>query len=198
MRCSSRRNSSPSFPTRGSATASKRGQRLTRPIPTSSALSCKPAPAQGKTAEMAICAWHFLLCQGEKDGHPNAYAISVTGDNLKDNFWKEMAVWRGRSSVLQCAFEWTAEKIYARDHLATWWLKARSWPKTANSEEQGRTGSTSRKRLKSRSNTHTTRDPADRPAFSETPTVTFQGSHPSTNAGDRPPRQRHPDSYFRR
>jgi hypothetical protein len=93
----------------------------------------------GKTAVQAWCGWHFLLCQGDRGHHPVGYALSVTGDNLKDNLWKEFAVWRERAPALQVAFEWTAEKIVARQHPATWWIKARTWPKKADAEAQGRT-----------------------------------------------------------
>lgn len=37
------------------------------------------------------------------------------------------------------AFEWTKERVFAKDFPATWFLSARSFSKTANAEEQGRT-----------------------------------------------------------
>lgn len=102
-------------------------------------IAMKACAGPGKSTVMAWCAYWFLTCCAEKDQHPNGYALSVTGDNLRDNLWKELAKWRARSPFLVAAFEWTAETIYARDHQATWWLRARSWPKTADTEAIGRT-----------------------------------------------------------
>jgi phage terminase large subunit len=93
----------------------------------------------GKSAVLAWCGLHFLVCQGDKDHHPNGYAMSVTGDNLKDNLWKEFAVWRARSPFLITAFEQTSERIFARDHPKTWWIAARTWSKSADPDAQGRT-----------------------------------------------------------
>ena len=66
-------------------------------------------------------------------------ATSVTTDNLKDNLWKEFAVWQARSKFLGAAFVWTKERIFAKDHPETWFISARSWSKKANPDEQGRT-----------------------------------------------------------
>jgi hypothetical protein len=83
--------------------------------------------------------WHFLLCRGRVGAHPQGMATSVTTDNLKDNLWKEFAIWYGISDTLKEAFEWTKEQIFSREYPRTWFLSARSWSKKANPEEQGRT-----------------------------------------------------------
>jgi phage terminase large subunit len=93
----------------------------------------------GKSAVKAWEGWNFLACYGDKGKHPNGYAMSITGDNLRDNLWKEFAVWQSRSQLLIKAFEWQKEQIIARDHPATWWLRAKTWSKTADTEAQGRT-----------------------------------------------------------
>lgn len=102
-------------------------------------IAMKACAGPGKSTVKAWCGWWFLVCCGDKDHHPNAYALSITGDNLKDNLWKEFAVWYNRSPFLQLMFEQTAELIFARDHKATWWIKARTWPKTADADAIGRT-----------------------------------------------------------
>jgi phage terminase large subunit len=91
----------------------------------------------GKSAAMAVLAWKFLVCHAGPNAHPNAYAISITGDNLTDNLWKEMATWRNRSPFLAAAFEFTVQKIFAKDHPETWWMKARSYSKSADPDTQG-------------------------------------------------------------
>lgn len=93
----------------------------------------------GKSTVLAWCGWNFLLCYGSKGDHPKGAAVSTTSDNLKDNLWPEFAKWQNRSPLLLSTFTWTKERIFAKDHPETWFLSARSWSKTANAEEQGRT-----------------------------------------------------------
>jgi phage terminase large subunit len=102
-------------------------------------IALKACAGPGKSAVMAWCAWWFLVTQAEPEHHPNAYALSITGENLRDNLWKELAVWRSRSPFLMAAFEWQAESIFCKEHKATWWIRPRTWPKTADPEQQGRT-----------------------------------------------------------
>lgn len=93
----------------------------------------------GKSATLAWAGWWFMGTQGEAGEHPNGLVTSITGDNLSGNLWKEYAKWQGRSPYLLSNFTWTSGAIFANEHPATWRLEARSWPKTANPEEQGRT-----------------------------------------------------------
>jgi phage terminase large subunit len=93
----------------------------------------------GKTAVLAWCGLNFLSCYAGIGEHPKGIAVSVTADNLKDNLWPEFAKWMQRSAFLTKAFTWTKERIFAKDHPETWMLSARSWSKTADAEEQGRT-----------------------------------------------------------
>jgi len=93
----------------------------------------------GKTAVEAICGWNGLLCYSDGVNHPNGAAVAITADNLKNNLWKELALWYERSPVLQAAFEMTAERISSREFPSTWFLAARSFAKTADPEAIGRT-----------------------------------------------------------
>jgi phage terminase large subunit len=102
-------------------------------------VAMKACAGPGKSAELAWFGWHALTCQGEKGQHPNGFAVSITADNLRDGLWKELAVWRNRSDFLKAAFEWQKEQIFAKDHPETWWLRARSFSKSADPEAQGRT-----------------------------------------------------------
>lgn len=91
----------------------------------------------GKTAVEAICAWQFVSTKGVEGRHPNAYAISITGDNLRDNLWKELAVWRAKSPFLTHQFEQTASSVFHRAHPATWWIRARAFRQTADADAKG-------------------------------------------------------------
>lgn len=93
----------------------------------------------GKTAALAWMAWNFLACYGETGNHPKGAAVSITGDNLKDNLWPELSKWQKLSPFLSASFLWTKERVFNKDHPETWFLSARSYSKTANADEQGRT-----------------------------------------------------------
>ena len=62
--------------------------------------------------------------------HPNIAVTSVCGDNLRNGLWKEFAVWQNKSPLLQKAFQWTASKIFLKQHPGTWFAHARTWPKS--------------------------------------------------------------------
>ena len=93
----------------------------------------------GKSALLAWCGWLFMSCYGAKGEHPKGAVVSVTKDNLKDNLWAELSKWQQRSEFLTTNFTWTKERIFCNQFPETWFLSARSFAKTANAEEQGRT-----------------------------------------------------------
>lgn len=99
----------------------------------------KACAGPGKTAVLAWVGWHRLVCFADGQEHPKGIAVSITGDNLRTNLWAEMARWQNASPFLLQAFEWSSERIFAKDHPETWFLSAKSWPKTANAEAMGRT-----------------------------------------------------------
>lgn len=91
------------------------------------------------SALLAWSGWWFLLTQGERGSHPKGAALAITQDNLKDNLWAELSKWQQVSPICSRVFTWTKQRIFANDHPETWFLSARSFSKSANSEEQGRT-----------------------------------------------------------
>lgn len=93
----------------------------------------------GKSAVEAVLGWNFLLCYSDGLNHPSGAVMSITADNLRDGLWKELAVWRERAPLLTRAFDHTTSRIFAREAPKTWFLSARTFPKTANADEQGRT-----------------------------------------------------------
>jgi hypothetical protein len=102
-------------------------------------ISLQACAGPGKSAVLAWCGLWFLGVQGETGEHPQGAAVAISEKNLKDNLWKELLKWHGASPYLAAAFTCTSERIFANDHPATWFLSARSWPKTANPDEQGAT-----------------------------------------------------------
>jgi phage terminase large subunit len=99
-------------------------------------ISMQACAGPGKTALLSWCAWHFLSCWGEPGDHPKGFAVAVSGDNLKANLWPELSKWQQKSPYLLAMFTWSAERIFASEHKATWFLEARSWNKSASPEEQ--------------------------------------------------------------
>lgn len=109
------------------------------PRPEHRRISLQACVGPGKTAVEAVAGWWFLGVQGDALEHPQGAAFAITGDNLRDNLWKEFAKWQKRSRYLSAAFTWTSKRIFANDEPETWFLSARSWAKTANSDEMGAT-----------------------------------------------------------
>lgn len=107
--------------------------------PSNPRIAMQACVGPGKSAVLAWLGWNFLLCYSDGENHPNGAALSVDAANLKNNLWKELALWRDRSPLLLKAFEQTAESIFSREFPKTWFLSARTWSKTANQDEQGRT-----------------------------------------------------------
>lgn len=102
-------------------------------------ISLQACVGPGKTAALAVVGWWFLSVWGKPGNHPKGAAVSVTHDNLKDNLWPELAKWRSKSKFIMETFEWTKERVFAKAHPETWFISARSYSKTADPEEQGRT-----------------------------------------------------------
>lgn len=107
--------------------------------PTKPRIALVACAGVGKSALLSMAGWNFLTCYAEKGEHPKAAAISITASNLKDNLWSELSRWQSRSPFLMKAFKWTSERISAVDHPNTWFMSARSYAQSANSEEIGRT-----------------------------------------------------------
>jgi len=98
-------------------------------------IAMKACAGPGKTALLAWLSWNFLLTRP----HPEILATAISGENLRDNLWKEMEKWRMRSPLLTELFEWQAERIFSREHPVTWYMAARRWSKSATPEQQGNT-----------------------------------------------------------
>ncbi len=101
-------------------------------FPRSQRLAMKACKGPGKTAVLAWLILNFLATRP----HPHIGATSITGDNLSSNLWPELARWMAVSPFFTATFVWTKTKIEHKAHPATWWCQARTWPKSANAEQQ--------------------------------------------------------------
>lgn len=89
----------------------------------------------GKSTVLSWLIWNFLLTRIE----PKVIATSITGDNLADGLWTELAKWQNRAPLLKDQFEWTASKIVYKQRPETWFASARSWPRYGNPQQQADT-----------------------------------------------------------
>jgi phage terminase large subunit len=104
-------------------------------FPTRPRVAMAACKGPGKTATLAWLAWNFLVTRP----HPKIAATSISGDNLADGLWTEMAKWQRKSPLLTALFTWTKTRIFANESPETWWMSARTWPRSASSEQQADT-----------------------------------------------------------
>jgi phage terminase large subunit len=89
----------------------------------------------GKTSVLAWLILWFLFTRPES----NIAVTSISGDNLRDGLWKELAKWIQASPVLTAAFEWQSSRIVSRERPSTWFVSARQWSKSADAQQQSQT-----------------------------------------------------------
>lgn len=104
-------------------------------VVTHNRIALKACKGPGKSTLLAWVGWWFLATRP----HPKVVCTSISGDNLRDNLWAEMAKWQKRSPFLTKRFTWSAERISSNEHVETWWASARQWPKTADATQQANT-----------------------------------------------------------
>jgi hypothetical protein len=103
-----------------------------RAFATHKRVALKACKGPGKTTVLAWCAWNFL---GTRP-FSKVIATSITGDNLMDGLWSEMAKWYGKSAQLQERFKISKTKIVHRLYPETWFMAARQWSKDSNTSQQ--------------------------------------------------------------
>lgn len=104
-------------------------------FPSSPRMAMKACKGPGKSCVLAWLIWNFMLTRL----HPKVVCTSITGDNLADGLWTELANWQNRSPLLRAMFTWSKTRIVANDHPETWWCSARQWSKGADPKTQGET-----------------------------------------------------------
>ena len=109
--------------------------RILRAFPTNQRLAMKACKGPGKTCVIAWLCWNFLATRP----HPKIAATSITSDNLSDGLWTEMSKWQNQSDYLKEKFQWNKTRISSIDHPETWWMSARTWPKSADTSQQADT-----------------------------------------------------------
>lgn len=89
----------------------------------------------GKSAMLAWVIWWFLLTRADAQ----ILCASITGPNLRDGLWKELARWGAKSQLLSGLFDVSGERITSKESPRTWWCSARSWAQDADATQQANT-----------------------------------------------------------
>lgn len=110
-------------------------EKTLRAVPHNMRLAMKACKGPGKSAVESWIAWWCLTCFF----HPKVVATSITADNLRDGLWAEMSKWQQKNEFLKSAYTWTAERIFLNSAPETWWMSARTWPKSADPSQQANT-----------------------------------------------------------
>lgn len=103
-------------------------------------LALQACAGPGKSAVLAWIGWHFLSTsydgQTDTPHFPQGIAISISGDNLDKNLWKELSLWRDASDFLKDQFAWTATRIYHKEYPDRWRLDAATYARSATPDQQ--------------------------------------------------------------
>lgn len=98
-------------------------------------LALKACKGPGKTFGEAVGGLWWLFTRW----HACGIAMSITGDNLKDNLWKEFATLMARSPLISHFFAHRGERIECKEYSKDWWISARSFPQNADKTQQANT-----------------------------------------------------------
>ena len=88
----------------------------------------------GKTTLLAWVIWLFMLTRI----NPKIACISIDANNLRDNLWSELALWRSKAPLLEKLFEMNSKAIFSKEPgmERIWFCAARSWKASGSSQEQ--------------------------------------------------------------
>jgi hypothetical protein len=99
-------------------------------------IALRGAKGVAKSTWKAWVIWWFTSVHA----YANVAAMSISGDNLRDNLWKELATWYSRAPFLKEGFELTAERITPRgaskDIQDRWFVSARTFPQKPDKQQQ--------------------------------------------------------------
>ena len=104
-------------------------------FPHNQRMAMQACKGPGKTFVLASIGWNYLLTRP----HPKIAATSISKDNLSDGLWTEMAKLQQRSPLLMNQFVWTKTRIFAREYPETWFMSARAFSQSADSNSQANT-----------------------------------------------------------
>jgi hypothetical protein len=102
-------------------------------------IAMQAAAGTAKTAGLAMSSLWFMVCCGDRDWRPQGRAISVSEKNLRDNYVKELAMWRARSPLCMKLLDLNTEKLALRGEEERGFIAFRSYSQGASDDEAGNT-----------------------------------------------------------
>lgn len=117
------------------ATPDKWQEEVLNAYVTNDRVAMKACKGPGKSCLESWIVQHFMACYP----HAKCLATSITGDNLRDNLWAEIATWQKKSKLLSAQFVWSVERFFNKQHPETWFASARTWSKQADANQQANT-----------------------------------------------------------
>lgn len=109
--------------------------RVLKAFPHSQRLAMKACKGPGKSTILSWLILNFLLTRPRC----KIAATSITKENLRDNLWSEIALWRSKSPLFCHLTEWTKERVFMREDPANWFATARAWSRDADEDQQANT-----------------------------------------------------------
>jgi phage terminase large subunit len=112
---------------------------ILRLFPHNRRLAMQACVGPGKTCVLAWLILNFMLIENAEIA-----ALSVSGANVRNNLWKELAYWRGKCAWIKAAFAMTATRLFVpttpeHDYERTWFCELRTWSKDADENLAGQT-----------------------------------------------------------
>lgn len=106
-----------------------------RDFAVSQRIAMKACKGPGKSC---VLAWIILNFSATRPDAKIA-VTSISADNLSDGLWTEIAKWIKRSPLMESLFTWGKTRIYCNESPETWWVSARSWSRSASTDQQADT-----------------------------------------------------------
>jgi hypothetical protein len=108
-------------------------------FPVNRRLAMQACVGPGKTCVLAWLILNFMLIVDAQ-----VAALSVSGANVRNNLWKELALWRGKCPWIKATFAMTATRLFVastaeHDYERTWFCELRTWSKDADENLAGQT-----------------------------------------------------------
>lgn len=104
-------------------------------FPTKRRICMKACKGPGKSTILSWLILNFLATRPRC----KIPATSITKENLRDNLWAEIALWRAKSRFFTAALEWSKERVFMREDPTNWFAAARAWSRDADEEQQANT-----------------------------------------------------------
>jgi phage terminase large subunit len=108
-----------------------------RAFPENRRIAMQACVGPGKTCVLSWMILNFMLIP-----EAEIAALSVSGANVRNGLWKELAYWRDKCPWIKATYQMTATRIFVpstpeNDYERTWFCELRTWSKDADEKLAG-------------------------------------------------------------